>query len=94
MNGQIIEYKILSASGHPAMSELAHEVNKAIAEGWELMGGVGGGKDNDLYTSLFQAMVRRESNPNSNEDTTPFLFLLPRAAEACKNYVPFASVSA
>lgn len=68
MSGRIVEYKVVEGFGTStaAKSDLAQAVNKAIAEGWEPMGGVGGGTDPSLFTSLFQALVKREGGPNSN----------------------------
>jgi hypothetical protein len=64
MSGRIVDYQIVyghSTSSSDALEQLTEEVRKAISDGWEPMGGAGGGSDNS-YAFLFQAMVKCAEN--------------------------------
>jgi hypothetical protein len=53
-----MQYRVVSVSavfsGTKALEKLIREVNAAIAEGWEPLGGISCSE-----TSLFQAMIKR-----------------------------------
>jgi hypothetical protein len=66
MTSRIVDYKIIRGSHlyESLVPVMAEEVNKAIAEGWEPIGGLC--STGEERCALYQAMVRREKSPDPN----------------------------